>query len=234
MTAGKQETDAAEEDEQAQDEGERDPNEPVSREIFAMDTYMSISAYGEEADAALDEAEEEILRLDALLAAIVTTCALGIYAKLNRFNWNPWSVFSFFTALQFSLNGYVIGGILLVAIIAGMACKERFFCQFLCPMGAVFALLPQLPFSALQRDADNCIKGCQACKNKCPVDIKLEKDGFRNGECIACEQCTQVCPKANLTRWDRKLVHNEIIPVIVKAVLLLILGMWLGLTRFAI
>ena len=169
-----------------------------------------------------------------LLAAIVTTCALGIYAKLNRFNWNPWSVFSFFTALQFSLNGYVIGGILLVAIIAGMACKERFFCQFLCPMGAVFALLPQLPFSALQRDADNCIKGCQACKNKCPVDIKLEKDGFKNGECIACEQCTQVCPKANLTRWDRKLVHNEMIPVIVKAVLLLILGMWLGLTRFAI
>ena len=25
-------------------------------------------------------------------------------------------------------------------------------------MGAVFSILPQLPFSALQRDADNCIK----------------------------------------------------------------------------
>ena len=69
VEAEEQETDAAEENEQVQDEGERDPNEPVSREIFAMDTYMSISAYGEEADTALDEAEEEILRLDALLAA---------------------------------------------------------------------------------------------------------------------------------------------------------------------
>ena len=34
-----------------------------------MDTYMGISAYGEDAEAALDEAEAEILRLDALLAA---------------------------------------------------------------------------------------------------------------------------------------------------------------------
>lgn len=48
---------------------QQDPNELVSREIFAMDTYMGISAYGEDAEAALDEAEAEILRLDALLAA---------------------------------------------------------------------------------------------------------------------------------------------------------------------
>ena len=43
--------------------------EVISREIFAMDTYMSISAYGDEAEAALEEAEAEIMRLDKLLAA---------------------------------------------------------------------------------------------------------------------------------------------------------------------
>lgn len=47
----------------------RDPGELVTRELFAMDTYMSVSAYGEDAVAALDEAEAEIMRLDALLAA---------------------------------------------------------------------------------------------------------------------------------------------------------------------
>ena len=168
-----------------------------------------------------------------LLAVIVSACALGVYTELNKYNWNPWSVFSFFAAGEFTLNGYVIGGILLAAIVVGMAFKERFFCQFLCPMGAVFALLAQLPFSALQRDEENCIKGCQACKNQCPVDIKLEKDGFRNGECIACEKCAQICPKANLTRWDRKLFKNELIPVVLKAVLLMGLGTLLGLTRLA-
>ena len=156
-----------------------------------------------------------------LLAVIVSACGLGVYNRFNRYNWNPWSVFSFFTSLNFTLNGYVIGGGLLAAIVAGMALKERFFCQFLCPMGAVFALLPQLPFSALQRDEANCIKGCQACKNNCPVDLKLEKDGFRGGECIACEKCAGICPKGNLTRWDRKLLKHEAVPVILKAALLL-------------
>ena len=125
------------------------------------------------------------------------------------------------------------GGILLAAIIAGMAFRERFFCQFLCPMGAVFALLAQLPLSALQREEESCIKGCRACRNQCPVDVRLEKDGFRNGECIACEKCTAVCPKGNLTRWDRKLFKNELVPIILKAALLLGLGTVLGLTRIA-
>lgn len=39
-----------------------------SREIFAMDTYMTISCYGEQCEEALDAAEAEILRLDALLS----------------------------------------------------------------------------------------------------------------------------------------------------------------------
>ena len=164
-----------------------------------------------------------------VLAVIVLLCALGVYDSLR--GWSPWDVFSMVRARNLKLAGYTTGIILLVLIVLGMAWKERFFCQFLCPMGAVFALLPQLPFSALQRDEANCIKGCQACKNNCPVDLKLEKDGFRGGECIACEKCAGICPKGNLTRWDRKLLKHEAVPVILKAALLLGLGFWLGLVR---
>jgi hypothetical protein len=35
-----------------------------------------------------------------------------------------------------------------------------------------------------------------------------------------------------LTRWDRKLFHQEAIAVIVKAVLFFVLGVLLGLCRF--
>lgn len=44
--------------------------EPVkgSRDIFAMDTYMNLQAYGEAPDAALEKAEAEILRLEKLLS----------------------------------------------------------------------------------------------------------------------------------------------------------------------
>lgn len=37
-----------------------------SKEVFAMDTYMTITAYGEKAQEAVEEAESEIQRLDAL------------------------------------------------------------------------------------------------------------------------------------------------------------------------
>ena len=39
--------------------------EPSRREFFAMDTYMRFSAYGEGAEQALQEAEEEIYRLES-------------------------------------------------------------------------------------------------------------------------------------------------------------------------
>lgn len=42
--------------------------EPVSEEIFAMDTYMTVTAYGKNAQDAVDKAIEEIERLDALLS----------------------------------------------------------------------------------------------------------------------------------------------------------------------
>ena len=96
-----------------------------------------------------------------LLAVIVSACGLGVYNRFTQYNWNPWSVFSFFTSLNFTLNGYVIGGILLAAIVAGMALKERFFCQFLCPMGAVFALLPALP----------CTRGRRLCRIRCSGSV---------------------------------------------------------------
>ena len=40
----------------------------VSRDIFAMDTYMTVTAYGERAKEAADAAEAEIRRLEALLS----------------------------------------------------------------------------------------------------------------------------------------------------------------------
>lgn len=42
--------------------------ELVSKEVFAMDTYMTVTAYGDSAQDAIDEAIKEIKRLDALLS----------------------------------------------------------------------------------------------------------------------------------------------------------------------
>lgn len=55
--------------------------EPYSKDVFAMDTYMTVSAYGEKGEAAVEAAVKEINRLDALLSTGKTDSEVS---KLNK------------------------------------------------------------------------------------------------------------------------------------------------------
>ena len=61
-------------------QNQSDDIQEASRDVFAMDTYMTVTAYGENAEVAVDAAEVEIERLDALLS---TGDADSEIAKLN-------------------------------------------------------------------------------------------------------------------------------------------------------
>lgn len=67
-------------------EAKYDDTSPCSRDIFAMDTYMNLKAYGTNADKALSEAEERILTLEKELS--VTSDTSDIY-KLNDASGEP-------------------------------------------------------------------------------------------------------------------------------------------------
>lgn len=164
----------------------------------------------------------------ALLAAIVVLCGLGIYGGLS--GWSPWDVFSMVTAGNVRLERYVLGTVLLVLILAGMALESRFFCRFLCPMGAVFRLLPIMPWAVLRRDPGQCIKGCSACKKNCPVGMELGV-GENAGDCIRCGKCVGICPKANVHSAVPKLNGDELWLTAGKAVVLLGLAAALGVVR---
>ena len=165
-----------------------------------------------------------------VLAGIVVLCAAGVYGKLS--GTSPWEVFSRLTALRLPPEGFGVGILLFVLILIGMAVHPRFFCQFLCPMGAVFALLPVLPFAQLHRDGEQCIPGCNACANHCPVSLKLDEASLRSGECIGCEACVGICPRENISRWDIRRAGNTVLLVLAKAVLFFLMGVCLGFCRF--
>ena len=131
---------------------------------------------------------------------------------------------------NFKLGGYLVGLVLLVLILVGMCFEERFFCRNFCPMGAVFSLLPVLPFFALHRERENCIKGCKACTKKCPSNIRLPEDGSPKieGDCFQCQKCIDTCPKGNIHTGVKGLHGNEFWFTILRAVILLILLLWLG------
>lgn len=165
-----------------------------------------------------------------VLAGIAVLCAAGLYGKTT--GTSPWEVFSRLTALRLPPPGFGIGILLFVLILLGMALHPRFFCQFLCPMGAVFSLLPILPFAQLHRNAGNCISGCNACARRCPVSLKPDEQSLRSGECLSCDACVGICPRSNISRWDLRLAGNLWLPVLAKAALFFGMGVCLGFCRF--
>ncbi len=164
-----------------------------------------------------------------VLAAIVVLCFFGIYPDLRGLS--PWDVFSMFHAGDLKLGGYIPGLIVLLAILGGMCVQERFFCRFLCPMGAVFSLLPVLPYFALRRSREDCLKGCAGCTRKCPSDIGLAGDGSyeTDGDCFQCQKCIGTCPKENIHCGWKDLRGDEIAFTLLRAGMLIGLYLWVGL-----
>ncbi len=132
---------------------------------------------------------------------ILGLCFAGQAAIVTKYS--PWTVFSLLTAGNFALAAYAAAILLLLLIVVGMILQERFFCQCLCPMGAVFSLLPEIPLLSMKRDQNNCIPNCQLCRKNCPVSIKVQENSIQEGECIRCGRCMQGCPKGNI-RFRKK------------------------------
>ena len=147
-----------------------------------------------------------------VLLAVCFLCISGYGSVVSGAS--PWTAFSHLRTGKIETGSTLdIVGIVLFAVISVcMFFCERFFCRFLCPFGAVFSLLPVLPFSVVSRDKCKCLKGCRACKSVCPAKIDLpyrspgrrrrvelsdaeEMYALRSGECFMCGRCTNICPK---------------------------------------
>lgn len=92
---------------------------------------------------------------------------------------------------NFALQWFSV--ILFILIFACALWTPRFWCRYLCPSGAIFALFAANPFWKRQV-TDDCIE-CGRCQKECPMSA-IRENPFEtdHGECIVCETCVKVCP----------------------------------------
>ncbi len=69
----------------------------------------------------------------------------------------------------------------------------RPFCQYLCPLGAIYGWFNRFSLVQIHWEKDTCIS-CMACQRACPVNLPPEKISV-SVECIKCGQCVDACPK---------------------------------------
>ncbi|MCM1127384.1 MAG: 4Fe-4S binding protein [Lachnospiraceae bacterium] len=75
----------------------------------------------------------------------------------------------------------------------------RPFCQYLCPLGAVYGLFNRFCLVQIRWEEDRCI-GCGACEKACPAGLSV-KEISRSPECIRCGKCVDACPEGCL-HWQ--------------------------------
>ena len=110
---------------------------------------------------------------------------------------SPWDAFGQITDVSTIFSSLLIGLILLILITIGAAFIERFFCRYLCPLGAVFSIISKIGIVKINKPKADCGK-CRACTMNCSMGLNLYKvDGVRGGDCINCLKCTEVCPRNN-------------------------------------
>ena len=110
---------------------------------------------------------------------------------------SPWDAFGQITDISTIFSSLLIGLILLILITIGAAFIERFFCRYLCPLGAVFSIISKIGIVKINKPKADCGK-CRACTMNCSMGLNLYKvDGVRGRDCINCLKCTEVCPRNN-------------------------------------
>lgn len=136
----------------------------------------------------------KLLKYVILIFILIFVWTLGISAINNL---NPWNAFAQITNFKDAIFTYALGFVVLALIAVGAMFIERFFCRYLCPLGAVFSIVSKLKLFKINKPNEKCEK-CRLCTNKCSMGIELYKaNKVTSGECIACLKCLDVCPRKN-------------------------------------
>lgn len=86
-------------------------------------------------------------------------------------------------------------GILVLIVVLSVK-VYRPFCQYLCPLGAIYGWFNGFSLVQIHWNQEECVS-CGACEKACPVALSV-REISRSPECIRCGRCVEACGKGCL------------------------------------
>jgi len=130
------------------------------------------------------------LKYLVLAVFVILSAALG---TLVIRPYDPWATYHHLLSPEL-LEEFLVGFLVLLLTIVGSFFYNRFFCKYLCPMGAALTPFAKVGLFKIKRNASTCIN-CSACDKACPVNLPVSKlDTVKDPECLDCDLCVNACP----------------------------------------
>jgi polyferredoxin len=135
-----------------------------------------------------------------VLGVILVPAIAGSDASIFQY-FEPFGTVFFFSS---SSVLWVIAGTILIA----SAIIPRFYCRYLCPLGAAFALASLLSPFRIKRVRQCAV--CAVCEHSCPTGA-IQRESIDFKECVRCNLCeVKLTEQAGVCRHDLERVAQLI------------------------
>ncbi|MCY6370178.1 4Fe-4S binding protein [Clostridium ganghwense] len=174
----------------------------------------------------INKSVDKILRYAKYVVLFVVLFTTYKAGELVIRTYDPWAAFMHLSAGTEIFEEFLIGLIILIALLISSLFIERAWCRYFCPLGAALAITSPLRIFKIRKNTSTCVN-CKACTRSCPMglDVHSEKS-VSSTECISCGECITRCPvdkTLEMKKGNTSLSINKM-GIVVITVLALVVG----------
>ncbi|MCJ7693305.1 MAG: 4Fe-4S binding protein [Sedimentisphaerales bacterium] len=108
---------------------------------------------------------------------------------------------------RFYIGAWLIFAIFLAAVLLNLLIP-RFYCRFVCPLGALFGIIDRFAIWRIGKNQSECIN-CKLCEKSCEGGCE-PTDNIRISECVLCFNCLDDCKHELISYQSQPSLAGEI------------------------